>query len=204
MSGSASLALVDRALVRDARALDELVTRLLPVVQSAVARVLLDQPFPVRNLREEVRDLTQDVFEILWANSGKVLRNWDPRRGSGLEGYVALVATRRARSILRTARRNPWRDLPLEDDELLRLLGSTDPGRRAASRDLLARLDTALHDSLSPTGLTMWQLLFLEERSIDDVRAQTGQTAAAIYQWRRRIGVRAAAILSELDAPEQS
>ena len=67
-------------------------------------------------MRQEVEDMTQDVFAMLFAHDGKVLRSWDEERGMGIVGFVGLVAERHVASMMRSGRRNPWKDTPEELD----------------------------------------------------------------------------------------
>src|SRR5262245_39126253 len=106
---------VHRALAGDDQALNRLVAMLTPVIQSRVARGLLSRRVGSasgRNVRQEVEDLTQEVFLVLFADGGKVLRSWEPERGLTLPNFVGLVAERQTASILRSGKRNPWREDP--------------------------------------------------------------------------------------------
>jgi len=85
---------VAQALTGEEPALSDLVDRLTPVVQMRVGRCLLRQrpPGMKRNVRQEVEDLTQEAFLMLFADDGKVLRSWNPQQGLSLPSFVGLVA----------------------------------------------------------------------------------------------------------------
>ena len=111
--------LVARALDGERGALATLVERLTPVIQARAAHWLLRQHGArTRNVRQEVEDLTQEVFLALFAQSGKILRTWEADRGLTLEKFVGLVAERQVISILRTQKRNPWKEDPTLAEDL--------------------------------------------------------------------------------------
>src|SRR5262245_25583265 len=97
--------LVARAARRDPAAARELVKLLHPVVQARVARVLWrTRGAAGRDLRQEVEDMSQDVFAFLFQDGARALRAWEPERGLSLANFVGLLAERRTLSTLRSAR----------------------------------------------------------------------------------------------------
>jgi RNA polymerase sigma-70 factor (ECF subfamily) len=102
---------LERALRGDRASLRVLVGELTPVIQARVARVLLRSATgrqAGRAVRQEVEDMTQEVFVSLLEDGGKALRSWAPERGASLKNFVGLLAERQAMSILRSGRRSPW------------------------------------------------------------------------------------------------
>lgn len=181
-------ALVGRALEGDEAAVRGLIDLLTPVVQARVARVLLrHRPAGGRPIRELVEDLTQESLLTLFADSGKVLRRWDPQQGLSLENFVGLVARRQALSTVRTGRRNPWREDPTLDESLERPAPGEDPERLTASRQQLRRLLERVQEELSPLGWQLFELLFLKEMEVTEVQEITSMSSAAIYAWRSRL-----------------
>lgn len=182
-------------------ALATLIDRLTPAIQERVAWVLvMRQPWGERrDVRQEVEDLTQEVLMALFATDGKVLRDWDPARGLSLERFVALVAERRVTSVLRSQRRNPWRERPTAPEDLDRgVTQASGPHARAQARQLYERLLDRLREVLNPMAWHLFELLFIEERSIQDVRDATDLSAAAVYAWRSRLRKTARKIAGEL------
>ncbi|MEM6794479.1 MAG: sigma-70 family RNA polymerase sigma factor [Acidobacteriota bacterium] len=177
-------------LLDEPQGLRQLVARLTPVIQMRVAHVLLRQA-GARNLAQEVEDLTQDVFIHLFQEDAKALRGWQPRRGLSLDSFVALVAERRVYSKLRSARRNPWTEVPCPDEHMEGTSREVDPERRAGSRQQLRRLLAHLKSELSPLGRQMFDLLFVREASHAEVMRLTGLGADAVYAWRSRLRRRA-------------
>src|SRR5687767_4627167 len=111
--------LVEQALARRPEAARRLVDLLCPVVQARVARVLQRAGRASgRNTRQEVDDMTQEVFATLFDDGGKALRAWQPDRGLSLQNFVGLIAERTAVSILRSGRRSPWTEDPTLSTDL--------------------------------------------------------------------------------------
>lgn len=211
MSVDLSVALVQQAIGGDRQAVRRLVDALAPVIQMRVAKALRRwrRAAGGRDLRQEVEDLTQSVFLSLFANGGQALRRWDPARGLSLPGFVGMLADHEIASILRSRRRSPWTEDPTEDEEL-------DDGARAdggpevatLSRETLRTLVDRLRDKLSDRGLELFYLLFVEERSTEEVCAIAGLTPDAVYAWRSRLGRLtrqiAAELMSETEGPDRN
>jgi DNA-directed RNA polymerase specialized sigma24 family protein len=191
---------VQRALAGDGGALAALVAALTPVVQARVARTLLLRRSGAaagRDVRQEVEDLSQEVFLVLFADGGKVLRSWQPERGLSLVNFVGLVAERRTASILRSGRRSPWQDDPTLPGELDRATSESGPEEVAASREQLGFLLRRLTDELSPLGRHLFDLLFIQELPLPEVVARTALSADAVYAWRSRLRKLARRLLAE-------
>jgi RNA polymerase sigma-70 factor (ECF subfamily) len=192
---------VGRALAGDERALSRLVQALTPVIQSRVARGLLLRRKGAsagRDIRQEVEDLTQEIFLLLFAEGGKVLRSWQPERGLGLLNFVGLVAERQTASILRSGKRSPWKEDPTLPEELEQAAPGRGPEEITASREQLKLLLHRLTEELSPLGRHLFDLLFLRELPFEEVTRQTGMTPDAVYAWRSRLRRLAGRLLGEL------
>ncbi len=187
-TGAGEPSSVQRALAGEEAALARLVDRLTPVVQARVARALLRAGRGAGpRLRQELQDFVQEIFLALFERDGRILRAWDPARGLSLENFVGLVAERQVISLLRSGRRDPWREDPTLDSELERASPEVGPESAALSKQALERLLERLRESLSPLGWRLFELLYLHERSVDEVERLTGLTSAAIYAWRTRL-----------------
>ena len=192
---------VYRALAGEEAALTKLVDVLTPVVQARVARVLLHRrgfAAPGRDVRQEVEDLVQEIFLLLFDDGGKVLRGWEPQRGLSLMNFAGQVAERRTISILRSGRRSPWKEDPTLTEELDREDPRGDSERKAASREELRLLVRRLTEELSPLGWHLFDLLFLRDLPVDEVVRRTGRSSEAVYQWKSRLSRLARKILREL------
>jgi RNA polymerase sigma factor (sigma-70 family) len=166
-----------------------LVSRLLPVVQTEVGYALLrGARVESRDPRQEIRDFVQDVFVSLLAKDGKTLRAWDPERGRSLDSYVRLIARRQVAAILRSGRKSPWTDKPVAGDELERDLPepSTSTFAKLESNEQLDRVLDGLRTRLDERGMLLFQMLYVEERSVEEVMAATEMTRDAVYAWRSR------------------
>jgi RNA polymerase sigma-70 factor (ECF subfamily) len=183
--------LLRQALSGDAAALDRLVALLTPVIHARVTRTLLARRFRLaggRDVREEVKDLSQEVFLALFERNFRVLRDWKPERGLSLENFVGLVAKCQVLSFLRSSRRNPWPEDPSQSEYALGV-EAEDPGPEeiVASREHLALLLDRLYEELSPLGWRMFELLFVQYLSQAEVEAVSGLSADAVYAWRSRL-----------------
>lgn len=181
---------VKRALGGDAQAMSGLVQALTPVIQGRVARALLRRSTSARgrNTRQELEDLVQEVFAALLSRDGKALMAWDPARGLSFDRFVGFLAEREVAMIMRTGKRNPWTEDPTVDEAMARLSGATASHEEVvASRELLEQLGDRLRERLSPKGRQFFQLLYIEDRSVDAVAAETGTSPDALYAWRSRL-----------------
>lgn len=193
--------LVKRALSGDQGALTRLVAALTPVIQARVARTLLCRRARAgagRDVRQEVEDLTQDVFLALFSRGSHVLRSWQAERGLSLENFVGLVAERQVVSFLRSGRRNPWKEDPSPVEELDAAAPDSGPEETAASREQLGLLLDRLREKLTPLGHQIFLLLFVRELSIPEAMAATGLSADAVYAWRSRLRRLARQLLAEM------
>jgi RNA polymerase sigma factor (sigma-70 family) len=202
MSPEDSADLVRRALAGDPAALGGLVALLTPVIQGRVARTLLARRYRLaggRDLRQEVEDLSQDVFLALFSRDGRVLRTWQAERGLSLENFVGLIAERQVLSFLRSGRRNPWKEDPLlASDEIEPESLESNPEEIVASREHLSLLLDRLREELSPLGWRLFELLFVREMSQSEVEAASGLSADAVYAWRSRLRRLSQKLLAEL------
>lgn len=193
---------VERALARDPEAMRVFLDSTTPIVQARVVRALLRRRGggSGRDLRQEMQDLVQAVFLAVFEEDGKALRAWSPERGLSLSNYVGLLAEREVASILRSGRRSPFTEDPTEGDDLDDATGAAPSMHgQIASREMLERLLDALRTTLSPKGLRVFQMLYVEERSVEDLQAELGMGAEAVYQWRSRIGKQVRKLIAELD-----
>lgn len=196
-----SAGLVQRALAGDQTALNRLVAGLTPVVQARVARALLARRSRLgsgRDVRQEVEDLSQEVFLSLFARDAHILRSWQAERGLSLENFVGLVAERQVVSFLRSGRRNPWKEDPTEMEDLDFVNPDRGPEEAASSREQLSLLLERLRETLSPLGHQIFVLLFVREMSVPETMAASGLSADAVYAWRSRLRRLAQQLLAEL------
>ena len=193
--------LVREALAGDRDALSRLVAKLTPVIQSRVARTLRARRSYLgadRNIRQEVEDLTQEIFLSLFAREGHVLRSWQAERGLSLENFVGLVSERHVMSFLRSGKRNPRKEEPVPAEDLDRPAPDSGPEEVTASREQLRLLLERLRERLSPLGRHLFELLFVQELSLTETMASSGLSADAVYAWRSRLRRLAQELLAEL------
>jgi RNA polymerase sigma factor (sigma-70 family) len=201
MDADDCVGLVREALGGDQAALTRLVALLTPVIQARVARTLLARRSHLgsdRNVRQEVEDLTQEIFLLLFLKGGQVLRSWEAGRGLSLKNFVGLVSERHVVSFLRSGRRNPWREEPSPAEDPDVAAADRGPEEVTASREQLRLLLEGLRERLSPSGRHLFELLFIQELSLTETMASSGLSADAVYAWRSRLRRLARDLLAEL------
>lgn len=203
--------LVDRALAADAAAAAaarQLVERLHPVIKARVARVLRRSRSDGAAWQHQVEDRAQDVLLALFDNGGHVLRSWKPELGLSLENFVGLFAERRTISALRGVQP------PIVDrDPTLEDIAEDTAGPPAAvesalvTRELLEILLDRLRELLSPLAMRLFELVYMDGCSVEEVAKSTGLSTDAVYAWRsrlRRLVVRLAGEVQNASLPAVS
>lgn len=173
----------------DAQAARWMVLKLSPLVQATVARRLLRaRGRGGWDARQEVKDFVQHVMVALFSDKARVLRSWEPSRGRSFTSFVCLVAEREVLSVLRSRSRNPWSEEPVEIDTDAEMGdgGEAGPESVVASREALAAIVRVIEERLKDRGLELFQLLVVEERSVEEVAEIAGMTAGAVYAWHGR------------------
>jgi DNA-directed RNA polymerase specialized sigma24 family protein len=206
MDTESSVGLVREALAGDRDALARLVAALTPVIQARVARTLLARRSLLgtdRNVRQEVEDLSQEIFLSLFARSGRVLDRWEAERGLTLENFVGLVSERHVVSVLRSGKRNPWKEEPLPIEDLGRAAPDRGPEEVTASREQLRLLLERLREKLSPLGRHLFELLFVQQLSPQETMQASGLSADAVYAWRSRLRRLAQELMADLSGNEK-
>lgn len=191
---------IRRALDGDRAAMRALVLYLRPAIQGEVAAALQRRRSlgRGRDVRQEVRDLVQEVFVALLADDGRVLRRWDPQAGRNLRGFVRMVSRHQVASILRSGRRSPWTADPTEDAALEQRAPIDEPGARLQSRAQLDALLERLRAELDTRGWVLFERLYLDGAAADAVAAELGMTRDAVYAWRARFKRRLRALAAEI------
>jgi RNA polymerase sigma-70 factor (ECF subfamily) len=191
------------ALERDEGARRALIRLLAPVIHVRVARVVERHrrvQADLRQRRQQIEDFTQEVFVTLFRDDARALRAWVPERGLSLLGYVGMIAEHTTMGLLRSGRRNPWRDELFVDGEEQASLDTTPPPDAVLhSRDLLLTVVARMRAELTPKGLELFDRLIVNEEPVEAVCAATGLNRDAVYAWRSRLGKLARKIASEVE-----
>ncbi|MFI5302749.1 MAG: RNA polymerase sigma factor [Polyangiales bacterium] len=195
-----------RALEGDGAAVRAFVATHTPVIQARAARSLMRRGGARdRDPRQELADLVQEVFIVLFRDDGRVLRSWQPDRGLSLQNFIGLVAEREVRQIAMSGRRSPWALNPAEDDDLERNAEPVDGVEaQVASREIFDRLQARLADELHDKALELFRLLIVDEVPVPEVCALTKLSTDAVYAWRSRLLKRAREMLVEIQREPSS
>jgi RNA polymerase sigma factor (sigma-70 family) len=196
---------LQRALAGDTSALRALIAELTPIVRTRVVRVLGRRMRAAhRHFASEVADLTQETFMFLFADNAKALRAWDSERGLSFTCFVGLIAQRRVAEIVRSRR---WREHSTEltlDDSQLRSLQSddSDTSEKLGRQETMQRVLRQLERTLSLRALDMFERLYVQEQSVEEICAETGASPENVYQWRSRLTKAARQALQALEPNE--
>lgn len=197
----ADLSLVRRAIDGDASAMRALVSVLRPAVQAEVAWTL--QRFSPygrgRDPRQELADMVQEVFLSFIENEGRILAAWDPARGRSLHSFARLVARHQVVSVLRSNRRCPWTEEPTPV-ELMDFEPSPSPEARVADADEARQVVALLREELSTRSMLMFEGLYVQERSVDEVCEEFGLSRDSLYAWRSRMKRKLQKILRRMNS----
>jgi RNA polymerase sigma-70 factor (ECF subfamily) len=197
--------MVAAAIRREPQAVRALVGSLTPVIQVRVARALLRRAPSggARGIRQEVEDMTQEVFLSLFDDDARALRAWDPARGLSLANFVGLIAQHQVASVMRNGRRRPWAEQLWADETPPEPDPTPSPEDRVASREMLLALLERLRAALSPRGLWLCEMLLVEQASIERVCEVTGMTPGAVYTFKSRLARLVRGLVAELQSPRE-
>ncbi|MFT7621241.1 MAG: DNA-directed RNA polymerase specialized sigma24 family protein [Myxococcota bacterium] len=198
---------LDKALAGNAAAVRQLINVLTPVIHARTARVLLRRQGVARgrDVRQEIEDMTQDVFVSVFADAGKKLRAWDPARGMGLKSFVGMIAEQHVAQMLRSRRRSPWTEDPTEAQDFDAVApAGVDAEKRLVTRQLVHQTMDDVRGDLSPKGLQLFDLLLVAERNVDSVCRLMQMKPDAVYAWRSRLGKQLKSAWHRITAHEEA
>jgi RNA polymerase sigma factor (sigma-70 family) len=201
-SSSVAESVLAGALGGDADAMDRLIEQLAPAVHAEVGAMLRRRAEGRRDPHQEIEDIVQDVFAFLFAENARALRAWRPDGGRTLLSFVRLLARHQTISILRNAKRNPWTDEPMSPELVADAAGAIEgPEQQIASREMLNALLDRLLPELTPRGMLLFQVLYVERGSAEAACVESGLSIGAVYSWRKRVKRTITRLLEELEGP---
>jgi DNA-directed RNA polymerase specialized sigma24 family protein len=140
-----------------------------------------------RDVGQEAMDLTQHIFEELFADGGAKLLGWDPDLGASLRSYVGWLADKRADSYL-TPRGMSSEELGDGDAASSEPPSNEDsPELASIDRDLVERILEELAARVSPRVLRLFYLTVVEGRDTEEVCARMEMTPDAVQKARDRL-----------------
>lgn len=180
----ADVTLIRRLLLRDARAWRAFYRRFEPVVLSAVRKVV--SRFRTCGAPSDVDEIRAALFASLIEDDLRKLRSFDPSRGS-LDGFLRLLATHAAWNYVRVRTRH-CRGATGEG-ALAELFAPDDPFHTLDIKHRALRVQKALR-ALPEADRRFAELLFLEDRSAEQVAAALSLAVETVYTKKSRIQAR--------------
>lgn len=184
-------AMLSRCLQGDPAAVRALVDELTPVLQARAGRAIFKRyahRAQRRDLKQDVEELTQEVFAMLFANDAATLRSWDESKGLSLRNFVGMIADREIAKILKSGRRRPWtEERTVEADDERHAGASGGPETPLAAREMVVRVLDKLREELSAQGFRLFELILIDEKTVEEVCTETGLSRDAVYAWRSRL-----------------
>ena len=197
----ADVALIEQALSGRRSAGHRLMQRLIPVIR-ARCLTYLRQRAAGRVGVADVDDLAQEIWLTVFKDDGRILRAYDPDRGASLEGYVGLIARRELWRMKRAAeqvrRGGDQRTLPIDDAR--DAAAGVDPEQHVSSKELMARLEDHLTETLPPRGQAIMRALYTDGLEVSVIASMLGVSRQVVYNWQHRIRKAATAFLSDAGA----
>jgi RNA polymerase sigma factor (sigma-70 family) len=179
--------LIEEALRGDAESQAALRARLEPVIRTR-ARTFLARRVARRIGVHDADDLLQQVWVALFRDGGAMLRAYDPERGMGLEGYVAMITHREIWHAAEraAAQKREAEGAAIEAPDSAVCEGAS-PERIVATREVLAGVDAFVRAKLSERARQAYTLLYAEGRTVDEVATLLGTNEQTIYNFQHEI-----------------
>lgn len=185
---------VTRFIRGDRSAARSMLRRLTPVIQARVRSVIRRRGSPLTP-----DDVVQEVWLTLVQDDKRLLRRYDPARGSSLEGYVGGIADRVASDAVRRSRAGK-RDvartvsgLPAQVQD-----GRQSVDRPVLERDMLRRLFEHLEGTLPRKGRLVLRCIFGDGLSTQEAADALGVSQQVVHNWKFRIRKDARAFLADV------
>jgi DNA-directed RNA polymerase specialized sigma24 family protein len=197
--------LYNAALTQEPAAVRRFVVRITPLVQARVARTLLKyRGASSMDTAQEVKDMLQEVLLVLFAHDARVLKAWDEERGLSLENFIGLVSERETISMLRSGKRSAWRETSTDETTLFEAASVHNHTEASLlSADMLKVLLQQMHLHTSPLGFAVFRMMFVEERSVEDICTQLSMSDDAVYAWKSRLVKQAKKLAQTLLEPSK-
>lgn len=156
---------------------EKLVDKLRPFIEGQIRRRMRRHAVTRNHIRrEDVEDLVQEVFAVLFADNGRALVEHDPR-AMDLSDWVCLIADRLTCSTLRSPRRNPGMLEPVDEKTLERYLEPVEPPtfqhHMQHANEVWNRAGPRLRTVLAK---------LLDGQKIADIPCSTGMSPDAVHQ----------------------
>lgn len=177
--------LVERALIGDTMARDILVQRLSPLIDACIKRLNVRN----RTYLQEEHDFVQEIWARLFWDGGRILKQYDARRGVSLESYCFMVIRREIGNQLRRERaikRGVNMTIDIEEDDDAPIEQDT-PEQYLEARELATRLEQQLQCVLPDIGMDVWRTACRDGAIPSETAEALNVSVQVIYNWLHRI-----------------
>jgi len=156
-----------------------------------------------RAIDQEVDDFVQAARLRVFVEQGGAMATWDPARGLDRHAFVAMLAAHAVDEILRSRKRNPWSEEATDAPALAAAVDESDPRRAgvetlASARRMALAVAARMKERTSPLGFSIFEMLFLHQRTTAHVAAAIGLGVPAVYTWKSRLLREALEVVAEI------
>jgi RNA polymerase sigma factor (sigma-70 family) len=179
--------LVENVLIGNQSAKKILVERLSPLILGCVKRLNAGN----RSYLYEEKDFVQEIWTRLFLDDGRLLKQYDSRRGVSLEGYFSMVIQREIGNQLqkeRAIKRGRNMTVDFEEDNDTPIEKDT-PEQFVEARELAQHLDQRLRCVLSGRGIDVLHTAFLEGAEPSEIAKELKVSVQVVYNWLHKIRI---------------
>ncbi len=157
---------------------DKLIQKYYQSVYFSVRKTFLK--YNISFSQQDAEDLVQDTFVRLFDNDRRLLRQYDPQRGSSLTGWIKMITVQ---TVIMSVRGKKPKLVPIEDQNIYTEM---DIEGMVFSREELAYLFKGCLKTVSYLERLVFRLHFLDELSLSDIASFLHKTENHIYQIKHR------------------
>ncbi|MGE0083976.1 MAG: sigma-70 family RNA polymerase sigma factor [Desulfococcaceae bacterium] len=159
-----------------------LVRQYLHLVRNTVSKVYRSKAIPFTS--EDLEDRVQDVFEVLFKYNKQKLRQYDPKHGLKVDGWIRLITTQTVLDSFKGRqdfiKKNDGFRIPLEDLEMMT------GGKYAGTDTETACILSDATEKLPPNEKLVLKLEYKKGLAPEEIGRCMGKTANNIYQIKKR------------------
>jgi RNA polymerase sigma factor (sigma-70 family) len=157
---------------------DKLIRQYYKTVSSAVKKTFF--VYHISFTQEDAEDLLQDTFVRLFDNDRRLLRQYDPKRGLSLTGWIKMITVQ---TVIISVRGKKPKIVPIEDHNIP---VEIDLDGMIFSKEEVAYMLEKCLKTISYLERLVFGLHFLDELSLSDIASFLHKTENNIYQIKHR------------------